>query len=114
MRCYSQVRTFCLTMVSSENKDMSPTATTAKNQTLLTITAKGQVTLRKDILQHLGVQPGDKIEVDLLPQGRIQVRPARRKRDIREFFGSLKQENGPHLTIEEMNEVIARGWAGKR
>jgi len=93
---------------------MSSTATAAKNQTLLTITAKGQVTLRKDLLKHLGVQPGDKIEVDQLPEGRIQVRAARRKRDISEFFGSLKQENGPHLTIEEMNEIIARGWAGER
>ena len=26
----------------------------------LTVTAKGQVTLRKDILKHLGVQPGEK------------------------------------------------------
>ena len=92
---------------------MSPTSTTAKNQTLLTITAKGQVTFRKDLLQHLGVQPGDKIEVDRLPEGRIQVRAARRKRDISEVFGMLKRKGQPHLTIEEMNEVIAKGWAGE-
>ncbi len=29
----------------------------------LTVTAKGQVTLRKDLLQHLGVEPGQKIEI---------------------------------------------------
>jgi hypothetical protein len=33
----------------------------------LTITAKGQVTLRKDFLEHLGVRPGEKITVDKLP-----------------------------------------------
>jgi hypothetical protein len=27
----------------------------------LTVTAKGQVTLRKDVLEHLGVHPGEKI-----------------------------------------------------
>ena len=27
----------------------------------LTVTAKGQVTLRRDLLEHLGVQPGEKI-----------------------------------------------------
>jgi hypothetical protein len=27
----------------------------------LTVTAKGQVTLRKDLLKHLGVHPGAKI-----------------------------------------------------
>ena len=34
----------------------------------LTVTAKGQVTLRKDLLKHLGVQPGEKITVDKLPR----------------------------------------------
>ncbi len=32
----------------------------------LTITAKGQVTLRKDLLRHLGVEPGEKIEINNL------------------------------------------------
>jgi AbrB family looped-hinge helix DNA binding protein len=43
----------------------------------LTVTAKGQVTLRKDLLEHLGVHPGKKIAVDKLPDGRIEVRAAR-------------------------------------
>lgn len=38
--------------------------------TTLTVTAKGQVTLRKDILKHLGVHPGEKITLDKLPDGR--------------------------------------------
>ena len=37
----------------------------------LSVTAKGQVTLRKDLLKHLGVKPGDKIDVNMLPDGRI-------------------------------------------
>ena len=43
----------------------------------LTVTAKGQVTLRKDLLEHLGVHPGEKITVDKLPDGRIEVKAAR-------------------------------------
>ena len=35
----------------------------------LTITAKGQVTLRKEILAHLGAKPGDRLVVDLLDVG---------------------------------------------
>jgi AbrB family looped-hinge helix DNA binding protein len=81
---------------------------------MLTITAKGQVTLRKEVLEHLGVKPGDKIEVEPLPNGRIEVKAARPKGDISKFFGSLAQKNGPHLTIEEMNKVISDAWAGKR
>ena len=46
----------------------------------LTVTAKGQVTLRKDLLDHLGVHPGEKITVDKLPDGRIEVKAAQFKR----------------------------------
>ena len=47
----------------------------------LTVTAKGQVTLRKDVLEHLGVRPGEKISVDKLPDGRIEVKaPGRPER----------------------------------
>ena len=35
--------------------------------TTLTVTAKGQVTLKQDLLKHLGVGPGEKIEADKLP-----------------------------------------------
>jgi AbrB family looped-hinge helix DNA binding protein len=80
----------------------------------LTVTAKGQVTLRKDILKHLGVQPGEKIAVDKLPDGRIEVKAARPTGNISDAFGYLKRKNAPSLSIEEMNRIAARGWAGKR
>jgi AbrB family looped-hinge helix DNA binding protein len=80
----------------------------------LTVTAKGQVTLRKDVLEHLGVHPGEKITVSKLPDGRVEVRAARPTGKISDFFGCLKQEGGPSLSIEEINEIAARGWAGKR
>jgi len=81
---------------------------------MLTVTAKGQVTLRKDLLKHLGVQPGERIAVDKLPDGRIEVRAARPTGRISDAFNLLKRRNGPSLTIEEMNEIANRGWAGRR
>jgi AbrB family looped-hinge helix DNA binding protein len=81
----------------------------------LTITAKGQVTLKKDVLRHLGVKPGDKIDVTPLPDGRVEVRAApRKKRSIADLYGSLKREGQPTHTIEELNQFIADAWAGKR
>ena len=80
----------------------------------LTVNAKGQVTLRKDLLKHLGVRPGDKIAVDKLPAGRIEVRAARPTGKISDAFGFLKRKGRPSLSIEEINEIAARGWAGKR
>lgn len=83
--------------------------------TTLTVTAKGQITLRKDLLQHLGVQPGEKLTIDKLPDGGIAVRAERRKTGtISDVFGIFKREDGPTLSIEDMNEVIARAWAGER
>lgn len=80
----------------------------------LTVTAKGQVTFRKDLLEHLGVQPGEKVCVEKLPNGRIEVKAARPSGKISDAFDFLKREGGPSLSIEEMNEIIADGWAGKR
>jgi bifunctional DNA-binding transcriptional regulator/antitoxin component of YhaV-PrlF toxin-antitoxin module len=87
--------------------------TAAEQQATLTVTAKGQVTLRKDVLRHLGVQPGEKIVVDKLPNGQLKIRAARQIGHISKFFGSLQKNDGIHLTIEEINEVAAKGWAGE-
>ena len=80
----------------------------------LTITTKGQVTLRKDLLNHLGVEPGHKIEIDKLPNGRILVRAATPNGTISDFIGCLSKESRPILTIDEMNEITAQGWAGEK
>ncbi|WP_036290715.1 AbrB/MazE/SpoVT family DNA-binding domain-containing protein [Methylosinus sp. PW1] len=80
----------------------------------LTVTAKGQVTLRKDLMKHLGVRPGEQIEVETLPDGRVELRAARPGGKISDVFGLLKRKDAPSLSIEEMNEIAARGWAGKR
>lgn len=80
----------------------------------LTVTAKGQVTLRKDLLRHLGVQPGEQITVDKLPNGRIEVRASRATASIAKVFNLLKREGSPSLSIEEIGEIAKRGWAGDR
>jgi AbrB family looped-hinge helix DNA binding protein len=82
--------------------------------TTLTITTKGQVTLRKEVLTHLGVQPGDKISLEKLPNGRIEVKAERPAGRISDIFGILKRENGPVLSIDEINQSAADGWAGKQ
>jgi bifunctional DNA-binding transcriptional regulator/antitoxin component of YhaV-PrlF toxin-antitoxin module len=79
----------------------------------LTVTAKGQVTFRKEVLQHLGIKAGQKIELDLIPDGRGVIRAARQTGKIEDFFGVLAGKTKKVATIEEMNEAIERGWAGQ-
>lgn len=78
--------------------------------TRLMIAENGQVTLRRDLLKHLGVVPGQKVEVDKLPDGKIAVRAARKKRTTADFIGCLAQKNSPTLTIDEINKISAQGW----
>lgn len=80
--------------------------------TTLTVTAKGQVTLRKDILEHLGVAPGQRISVNKLPDGRIEVAAAPAS-DISAVFGLLKKKGAVTLSVEEINDAARAGWAGK-
>jgi bifunctional DNA-binding transcriptional regulator/antitoxin component of YhaV-PrlF toxin-antitoxin module len=78
----------------------------------LIVTANGQVTLRKELLEHLGIRPGDTVNVEQRP-GEVVFRAAP-KGKISDVFGFFDNPDDIHLTIEEMNEVIANAWAGKR
>jgi len=79
--------------------------------TALTITAKGQITLRRELLQFLGLAPGQQVEVNKLPNGVLALQ-AVAPRGLEAFAGCLPP---PHkaLSVEEMNTVIANGWAGQ-
>ena len=82
----------------------------------LAVTVKGQVTLKRDLLQHLGIKPGERIEFEKLPGGELKVRAARPSGTIDGFFHALdgKAKLQKPLTIEDMNEIAAAGWAGQR
>jgi bifunctional DNA-binding transcriptional regulator/antitoxin component of YhaV-PrlF toxin-antitoxin module len=78
----------------------------------LTVTARGQVTFRKDVLQHLGIRPGGKIRLDLLPDGRAELKAERPQGSFKELHGLLKGKgNGKRLSIGEINRAIAEGGA---
>jgi bifunctional DNA-binding transcriptional regulator/antitoxin component of YhaV-PrlF toxin-antitoxin module len=73
---------------------------------IVSTTSRGQVTLRKEIFQHVGVKPGEKLEIDLLPGGEFRGRAVRKKGNIKDVFGMLAGKTDVKLTIEEMNEAI--------
>ena len=79
----------------------------------LTVTARGQVTFRKEILQHLGIQPGEKVDVELLPGGQVALKAERRSGDWNSFFGLLAGKTDKVATLEEIEEAIQKGWAGQ-
>ncbi len=80
----------------------------------LTVTERGQVTLRKEVLAHLGIKPGDKMELDLLPDGRGLLRAAQPAGSMNAFIGLLAGKSSKVATLAELNEAAARGWAGDK
>jgi bifunctional DNA-binding transcriptional regulator/antitoxin component of YhaV-PrlF toxin-antitoxin module len=80
---------------------------------LLTVTAKGQVTLRQELLRHLGVKPGEQIEVSALPGGLIEVRAAMPSGSIEGFIGLLAGHRLKVASLEEIQRAAEAGWGGE-
>jgi antitoxin PrlF len=79
-----------------------------------TVTAKGQITLKRDLLKHLGVKPGERISFDMMPSGEIRMRAAKPTGTLESFFGILAGKTKKIVTINEMNEAAAAGWTGAK
>ena len=78
----------------------------------LTVTSKGQVTLRKELLAHLGIQPGQRVDVEVLPGGRLELHAEQTTGSINGFIGLLAGRSTRRASLEELNEAAASGWAG--
>jgi bifunctional DNA-binding transcriptional regulator/antitoxin component of YhaV-PrlF toxin-antitoxin module len=72
----------------------------------LTVTAKGQVTLRRGVLDHLGVKAGEKVKVSLLPDGRVELTGASEGIDIRSLRGVLRRPGQRMISLQEMQDAI--------
>ena len=82
--------------------------------TILTVRARGQVTFRKDVLQHLGIQPGGKIELDKQPDGTVNLRAGRPLANIDRFLGLLAGKTRKVATLDEIKEAPAASWSRQK
>jgi len=75
------------------------------------VTSKGQVTIPKEIRDHLGLKTGDRLDFVRDRAGRVSVKAI--NTDFRSLRGILKSRLSRPLTIAEMDEAIARGARGE-
>lgn len=68
---------------------VEPPTQRRKRSRSLTVTRKGQVTLRKDLLANLGIQPGQRIDVEVLPGDRLELHAEQATGSITSFIGLL-------------------------
>jgi len=78
----------------------------------LKVTAKGQITVKKDLLAHMGVKPGDTIEVKTYGVNAVTLRPVEKTKTWQDLANFLPP-TGLHFTLEEIEEAIQKGWAGE-
>jgi antitoxin PrlF len=72
-----------------------------------TVTSKGQVTIPKRVRDRLGIVPGDAVEFELAPDGRVVlVAPPRRRPKSR--FAKLRGRAGAGLSTAEIM-ALTRG-----
>jgi len=71
-----------------------------------TMTTKGQVTIPKEVREHLGVETGDRLSFVVQEDGTVMVKPI--TRHVRELGGLLQRPGKRPVSVNEMDESIAR------
>jgi AbrB family looped-hinge helix DNA binding protein len=75
-----------------------------------TLTSKGQITIPIEVRKKLGLKTGDRIGFIENENGEFVLKP--KTGSIMNLKGIIKWTGKP-VTIQEMNETIAKGWAGE-
>jgi antitoxin PrlF len=71
-----------------------------------TLTTKGQITIPKEVRDHLGVETGDRLSFVVQEDGTVIVRPI--TRHVRELGGLLRRPGQRPVSVDEMDQAIAR------
>jgi bifunctional DNA-binding transcriptional regulator/antitoxin component of YhaV-PrlF toxin-antitoxin module len=78
----------------------------------MTLTARGQFTFNKSLMEHLGVKVGEKISIRKLPGGKIEIEARKNKISTEVLLTTLRStiKTDIRLGIEEINDVIAQSY----
>jgi antitoxin PrlF len=74
------------------------------------VTSKGQITIPAEVRKKLGLKAGDRVRFIEGENGEYIFKP--KTGSIMDLEGCVHWAGKP-VTIEEMNETIAKGWAGQ-
>jgi len=74
-----------------------------------TVTSKGQITLPKEVRDHLHLAEGDRVEFVIQPQGDVQIQPL--KGSVQKLFGMLHRPGMRATSLEEMDQALLEALA---
>lgn len=69
-----------------------------------TLTSKGQVTVPKEVREHLHLASGDRLEFVIEQSGRVSLQPL--GGSVRRLYGMFQRKGRPAPTIEQMEEAL--------
>ncbi|MEQ8765770.1 MAG: AbrB/MazE/SpoVT family DNA-binding domain-containing protein [Planctomycetota bacterium] len=75
------------------------------------LSVKGQLVIPKEIREHLGLRPGDRLAFVILDDGEVVIRPA--VVDVRDLKGIVERPGRKSVSIRAMNEAIRRRAGGR-
>jgi AbrB family looped-hinge helix DNA binding protein len=73
------------------------------------VTSKGQITIPVEVRKKLGIKAGDRVRFIEGEHGEFILKP--KTGSIKDLKGFARWTGKP-VSIKEMNETIAKGWAG--
>ena len=76
-----------------------------------TLTTKGQVTIPKEVREHLGIDTGDRLSFVVQEDGTVMVKSL--TRHVRELGGLLRRPGQRPVSINQMDVGIARRMHAK-
>ncbi|MXX96809.1 MAG: AbrB/MazE/SpoVT family DNA-binding domain-containing protein [Rhodothermaceae bacterium] len=75
-----------------------------------TVSSDGQVILPTEILIALGLRPGDRVNFIRMENGNYAILP--RIHSVKNLNGVLRRAAQKSVSLEEMDQAIAKGAAG--
>ncbi|GBF81818.1 AbrB/MazE/SpoVT family DNA-binding domain-containing protein [Aphanothece sacrum] len=71
------------------------------------ITPKGQVTIPQEIIEHLKLDTGTKVDFVILENGEVKIIPL--NTPVKTLSGILERQEKKAITLEDMEKAISKG-----
>ncbi len=75
---------------------------------VMKLTAKGQFTLKKALLDFLGIRPGDQVMVKKLPGGALKIQAKSNSISLNSLQGCIKVDK--NYSDDEVQDAIEQGY----
>ena len=70
-----------------------------------TLTSKGQTTIPREVREGLKLEPGDRLQFTMLPNGTVLMRA--KKRTVAALAGLLHDPRRKPVSLAQMNDAVA-------